>query len=308
MATLETGQYLNQYVAPQLLQEMRNFNDDFMGVLPGASPVAITSDGLRMNRLNNNVGFYVDNAAGFTAKKMTGDRIFVPWEKYDTDPTEVDDAEIRALPYDKRAYVRVKHTEAMKIGLRDHTMWKLAPPDATNSNMPVLRTTGGDDGTGRKRLVFRDLVMYIEMVRTLNLPDASKYFLILCAQHQTDLMIDRDSAAYFANKDVFFDPVTAKLRSMMGFKFFENNFAPLYAADGTKKAKGALATAGDQAGSTFFYAPNAVKHIDSVKILYSPETTDTRSADPKSEFRLQTHGLIDRIVDYGFGSIVSGNV
>ncbi len=96
----------------------------------------------------------------------------------------------------------------------------------------------------------------------------------------------------------------------MGFKFFENNDTPAFTVDGstvTKKAKGSVLVEGDQKGSTFFYAPNSVYHLDSTKILYKPEGIDTRNPNPKSEFRTQTYGLVDRVVDYGFGAIVSNN-
>lgn len=308
MSTTSTGQWLTQYVGPQLLQEFRNYKDDFVGVIPGAPKKAITTDGLRFNKLINNVGFYVNNTQKFTAKKMGGSKTLVEWEKYDTDPTEVDDAEIRALPNDKRADVRVKHTEAFKIGFRDHIMWKLCPNDATNADMPVLRTTGGDDGTGRKRLMFKDLVLYLEMVTALNLPFEDQQYLILNGKHRTDLILDRDSAQYFADKNVFFDVQTGAVKNVLNFKFFQNNYAPLFGSDGNKKPKGAVAAAGDQMASTFFYAPNAVKHLDSVKILYKDEHTDTENADPTSVFRTQTYGLVDRIVDYGFGAIISDNV
>ena len=122
MSTIENGQWLNQFVAPQLLQEFRNFKDDFMAVLKGAPKEALTADGIRFNKLINNVGFHVNNTSEFTAKKMTGKKLFVEWEKYDTDPTEVDDAEIRYLGYDKRNAVRVKHSESFKIGIRNHVL------------------------------------------------------------------------------------------------------------------------------------------------------------------------------------------
>ncbi len=308
MATVADGQWLNQFVAPQLLQEFKNYNDAFLSALKPAQKAALTTDGIRFNKLINNVGFYVDNTADFVAKKMTGKKIFLPWEKYDTDPTEVDDAEVRALGYDKRSEVRAKHTEAFKMGYRDHVIWKLAPDDDTNTEMPIMRTTGGNDGTGRKRLVFADLVKYLEMVKALNLPKEDELHMILCPKHSTDLILDRDSAAYFANKQIFFDPVTGKVNSVMGFKFWENNSAVAYGADGEKLAKGAVLGAGDQQGSLFFYAPNTVKHIEGVKVFYNPETLDTKSADPKSVFRTQTYGLVDRILDYGFGALVSANV
>ncbi|MEI8087642.1 MAG: phage capsid protein [Paludibacter sp.] len=307
MATTETGNWLNQYVAPQLLLEFKNDKDDFLGVLPGANPAAITADGIRFNKLINNVGFFVNNTAAFVAKKMSGSKVFVEWEKYDTDPTEVDDAEIRGLNYDKRNATRLAHTQSMRRGIRDHVMFKLAPSVSNNADMPVMRTTGTVLGT-RYRLSFADLIKYLELIKGLNLPDESQYFMILSPEHSTDLMIDRDSATYFADKNIFFDVTTGKVKSVMGFKFFENNAVLAYAADGTKKAKGAALGSTDRRASLFFYAPNSVYHLDSVKILYKPETIDTNSADPKSEFRLQGHGLIDRVVDYGFGAIVSGIV
>ena len=305
MSTQTTGQWLNQYVAPQLLQEFKNFKDDFIGVLPGVNPGAITADGVRFNKLINNVGFYVDNTADFTAKKMTGEKVFVPWEKYDTDPTEVDDAEIRYLNYDKRAVVRVKHTEAFKTGIRDHVMWKLCPNDNLISAMPVVRTTGAAQGN-RLRLTFADLVEYLERVKALNLPQSDKLFITLCNEHITDLILDRDSAKYFADKNIFFDAATGAVRNVLNFKFFENNACPAFDASTQKKAKNSILGATDRNASMFFYAPNSLYHLESVKILYKSETEDTRSADPKSEFRTQTYGLVDRIVDYGFGAIVSG--
>jgi hypothetical protein len=306
MATEQTGNWLNQYVAPQLLVEFKNYKDDFIGVLKGAPKAAVTADGLRFNKLINNVGFFVNNTAEFTAKKMTGAKVFVEWEKYDTDPTEVDDAEIRALNYDKRHEVRIKHTEAFKMGIRDHVIWKLAPNDDTNANMPVVRTTGANDGTGRLRLTFENVVEYLERVKKLNLPDGNSLYIVLSPEHVTDLILDKNSAKFFSDKKIFFDQETGKVRSIMGFKFFENNAVLAYNSDNEKKAKGAVLTSTDRVASLFFYAPNTVYHLESTKILYKPETIDTKSADPKSEFRTQTYGIVDRVQDYGFGAIVSG--
>lgn len=308
MATIADGSWLNQYVAPQLLVEFKNYKDDFIGVLKSAPAKAISADGIRFNKLINNVQFLVDNTSAFVAAKMDGKKVFVEWEKYDTTPTEVDDAEVRALPFDKRSETRVKHAEAFKMGIRDHVMWKLAPADDTSDDMPVMRTTGADDGTGRKRLTFADLVKYLEKVKALNLPNEQEFYMILCPEHETDLILDRDSAVYFADRNIYFDAQTGKVKSIMSFKFFSNNAVLAYDNLGNKLAKGAALTSTDRRASLFFYAPNTVYHVNAVKILYKPETQDTNSADPKSEFRLQTYGLVDRVIDYGVGAIVSGIV
>ena len=306
MATIADGNWLNQYVAPQLLAEYKNYKDDFLGVLGSVPSGAITADGVRANKLINNVGFLVDNTAGFTAKAMAGKKVFVPWEKYDTEPTSVTDAEIKSLGFDKRNAVRVKHAESFKIGIRDHVMWKLAPSDATSTDMPVMRTTGANDSTGRLRLTFADLVKYLEKVKNLNLPQEDQMYMILCPEHQTDLILDTASAMYFSNKEIFFDTVTGNVKSVMGFKFFTNNGVLAYSSAGVKLAKGAALGSTDRRASLFFYAPNTYYHLDSVKILYKPETIDTTSADPTSEYRTQTNGIVDRIEEIGVGAIVSG--
>ena len=306
MATLIDGNYLNQYVAPQLLNEFKNDKDDFLGVLAGAPAAAVSADGIRFNKLINNVDFLVDNTDEFTPASMSGKKGLIEWEKYDTAPTQVTDAEMQALPYDKRSAVRQKHTEAFKRGIRDHVLWKLAPDDNTSDDMPVVRTTGDDDGNGRLRMTFKDLVNYLEKIKKLNLVDMSQLYMILCPEHATDLIIDRDSANYFSNANIFFDPTTGKVRSIMGFKFFENNATLAYDSDGAKKAKGATLATTDRNASLFFYAPNTVYHLNSTKILYVPEYQDTRNADPTSEFRTQTYGLVDRIQEIGVGALVSG--
>jgi len=306
MSVAVDGQWLNQYVAPQLLQEFKNFKDDFIGVLPGAPAAAVTADGIRFNKLINNVAFSVDNTDDFTATKMTSQKVFVEWEKYDTAPTSVDDSEIRYLAYDKRAAIKVKHAEAFKMGIRDHVLWKLAPSDATNTDMPVVRTTGPDDGTGRLRLKFADLVTFLETIKKLNLPDESQYYMILCPEHATDLILDRDSAMYFSDKNIFFDVTTGAVKSVMGFKFFTNNASLAYTSTGTKKAKYSANGSTDRNASLFFYAPNAIYHIEAVKVLYKPEFQDTQSANPTSEFRTQTYGIVDRVQEIGFGALVSG--
>ncbi|GHT16978.1 hypothetical protein FACS189429_0110 [Bacteroidia bacterium] len=119
MATTTTGQWLNQYVAPQLLQEFKNYKDDFISVLKGVPAAAVTADGVRWNKLINNVNFYVNNAAVFTPQSMTGTKTFVEWEKYDTDPTAVTDAEVRYLAFDNADYVRLAEARLAEARVGD---------------------------------------------------------------------------------------------------------------------------------------------------------------------------------------------
>ena len=311
MAELIDGLYLNKFVAPQLLKEFRNYNDKFLAALEPAPEGAKTADGLRQNKLINNVGFYVNNTAPFTAKSMSGKNSIIPWDKLDTDPTKVNDAEIRALAFDKRSEVRVKHSQGFRIGVRDYVLNKLAPVHHVSGAMPVLRTTGAVFN-GRKRLTFQDLINFYNEIEVLNLIDDDTsespnfWNMILNPEHRSDLKIDKAGTANHRD-NLEFDKDTGEFKRFYKIRMWENNAAPLYSPTGELKARGSIKEDGDQYASTFFYSPNTVWHLEKLKILYKPEYQDTTNADPESEFRLQGYGLCDKKQEYGFGAIISDN-
>lgn len=302
---LVDGNYLNQYVAPKLLEDFRNYNNDFVGVIPPAPKEALSADGIRFNKLINNVGFLINNVDPFAATSMAGKKGIIEWDKLDTTPTKVTDAEIRYLPFDKRSTVRVKHTESWIVGYRDYVLNKVAPYQAAHG-MIVLRTSGATTTNGRKRLTYNDLIDFESKINELNLLNPDKLYLTLCAAHQNDLKLDQ--AGTQNNRDfIRIDKTTGAINGFLKLKIFENNAAPIYTSAGVLKARGAAAAAGDQAASVFFYADSMVQHIESVKILYKPETIDTTNADPTSEFRLQSYALVEKTQDYGFGALISEN-
>lgn len=305
MADLETGIWLQQYVEPQLLDEFRNYKDDFIGTFSKPSPQAIDKDGIKFNKLINEIGFHVNKATPFTPVEVPMKRGLVEWDKLDTDLTVVTDKELRAMAFDKENEIRRLHRESFQIGVRDYAMHKIAPNENT-AGTPVIRTTGANDGTGRKKLLYSDLLKYYMGIEGLNLKDASKLFMILCAEHRQDLIEDRASTNNY--RDIQIDPQTGEIKRFFKLKFFENNANVKYNDDDELVAQGAVADAADRNASIFYYAPNIVHHIESVTTLYKPMKQDTRNADPQSEFRLHCYGLTDKKQEYGVGAIVSGIV
>lgn len=305
MAGLVNGLWLEQYVEPQLLEEFRNFKDDFMGTLMAPSAKAIDKDGIKFNKLTNTIPFHVNKTTDFVPVVVPSEKGLILWDKLDTGLTEVSDAEMRAMAFDKESELRRLHTESMKIGLRDYAMQKLAPT-AAGTGIPVLRTTGADDGTGRKKLTYADLIKFLAQVEGLNLIDQTKLYTILCAEHRQDLIDDRSNTQNY--RDIQINKETGAIERLFKMRFFENNKNVKYTAAGVLKADGAVAVGTDRNASIFYYAPNTVHHIESVKTLLKPMSEDTRSADPKTEFRLHTYGLTDKKQDYGFGALISGIV
>ncbi|CAA0144746.1 conserved hypothetical protein [Tenacibaculum maritimum] len=304
MADFVDGLWLEQYVEPQLLEDFRNYNDDFIGVLKRPNAAAIDKDGIKFNKLINNVGFHVNKTDDFVSKPMEGKKGFVAWDKLDTDPTSVTDKELRAMAFDKDAEVRKEHTNSWKLGVRDYVLNKLAPQTHVAGHMPVVRTTGEVFGN-RRRMTYSDLMEYYVALETLNLNDKNGWFMILCDHHRADLLHDRANTKNY--RDIQIDLQTGELKKFFKLNFFENNDSPFYNAAGTKKSRGAIIGATDQKASTFFYAPNTVYHIEGVEVLKKERKTDTRSADPTSEMRLHSYGLCEKKQDHGFGAIVSDN-
>lgn len=304
MATTTDGLFLEQYVEPQLLEEFRNYNDAFLSVLGRPNPGAIDKDGIRFNKLINNVGFVVNATQDFTPKKMEGKKTLVEWDKLDTTPTEYTDAELRAMAFDKEAALRVKHTESFKIGVKNYAIHKLAPQQHTAGKMPVIRTTG-EVFEGRKRLTYADLNKFLfeELVK-LNLSNQQAFYMALSNEHKADLIHDRGNTSNYRDLEI---ENTGEIRRFYNLKFFENTETPLYTGAGVLKPLGSVKQSQDQVSSIFFYAPNTVYHIESVQVLAKPMRQDTRGKDPKAELRLHTYGLCDKIQDHGFGAIVSAN-
>lgn len=304
MADLVDGLWLEQYVEPQLLEDFRNYNDSFIGALKRANKGAIDKDGIKFNKLINNVGFHVNKGTDFVAQTMAGKKGLVNWDKLDTDPTKVTDAELRAMAFDKDAAVRTEHSNSWKIGVRDYVLHKLAPTTNVAGKMPVIRTTGAVYGD-RLRMTYGDLMEYYILLETLNLNDKAGWNMILCDHHRADLWHDRSNTQNY--RDIKLNPTTGELQGFFKLKFHENNASVYYDAAGTLKSNGSIPVATDQKASTFFYAPNTVYHIEGVEVLKKNRKEDTRSADPTSEIRLHSYGLCAKKQDYGFGALVSDN-
>lgn len=304
MEELQDGLWAIQYLEPQLLEDFQNYRDDFIGVLKAPNPAAVGTDGILFNKLINNVGFKINTTSDFTPLAMNGKKGLVPWDKMDTTPTLCTDKELRGMAFDKEAAIRVEHSNAWKIGVRDYTLNKLAPSAHVAGKMPVIRTSG-EVINGRKRLTYEDLLNFYNQIGKLNLNDKNGLYMVLNDDHRADLLADRANTTNY--RDLEFDKATGEISRFFKLKFFENNDTPYYDTAGNLKSLGATPVATDQKASVFFYAPNTVYHIDSVKVLYKPMSTDTRNKDPQSEIRLHTYGLCDKKQNHGFGAIVSAN-
>ncbi|MEG0696603.1 hypothetical protein [Algoriella sp.] len=305
MAGLEDGLWLKEFVDPQLLEDFKNYKDDFIGTFKAPNAAAIDTDGIKFNKLNNSVGFKINTDSDFTAQKITGKKRLIDWDRLDTTPTELSEDEARAMAFDREAEYRVLHANAWKMGVRNYAMYKAAPL-AKTVDTPIIRTTGADDGTGRKRMTYIDLINLYNSVLGMNLTNQEELYMVLSAEHSQDLIADRANTNNY--RDIVIDPVTGAIQRFFKLKFFENNHSVKYTAANTLVGLDATPLATDMNASIFYYAPNIVHHVEAVQTLYKPMIQDTKSKIPKSEMRLHSWGLTEKKQEMASAAIVSTKI
>ncbi|AUS04493.1 hypothetical protein [Pseudotamlana carrageenivorans] len=202
--------------------------------------------------------------------------IEITLDKYQTKVTTLSDDDTMGASYDKIDTVTNSHTRSINGDKYDKALHSIAPASHT-ADTPVLQTSGADDGTGRLRLTYNDLV---EARRAFPYKGAR---LVLSNDHWNDLLLDRDR---FGNLLVDYKmgqpaPVIA------GFKIykFEDGTHPLYDNTGAKKAFGAVAAAGDTEASVMFAESGIAKKTGITKQYFLKAENNPRTQANELNYR-----------------------
>lgn len=191
------------------------------------------------------------------SNKREDGHIIVALNKYDTENTTVTDDELNALPYDKLGDVQQQHREELEDKTAEHALYSIAPDNSATT--PVLKTTGADDGTGRKRLTSQDLINFKNKLDKLLVPKQGRV-LVLCPDHIGDLLVEDLSF-----KQRYHDANGGKIASSYyGFEIYESTYAPKYDKTTLNKLPFGSATAGVEASVTF-YKKNVIKATGTAK-------------------------------------------
>jgi hypothetical protein len=196
---LEGIEDFSRYVA-NVGDEMQVIHLVYMGVMPDV--------------LINNTTYPIDIQA------LTQEDIPISLDKYQTKATPITDDELYALSYDKIQTIKNKHAKAIVISKNKKAIHAIAPAGLTAA-MPVLLTTGADDGTGRKRITWEDIVRLKAAFDELEYPEYRRF--VLSTDHANDLLLLDQKF-----KDQFFNAVSGKPYSALGFEFFQYVANPYY--------------------------------------------------------------------------------
>lgn len=227
--------------------------------------------------------------------------ILMQLDKFQTVATPITDDEIYASSVKKMELVKDRHGKAIAITIIKKALHSLSPSGNT-AKMPVIVTTGGDDGTGRKRLLMKDLLNFKTKVDDLEIEESSRR-LVLCNEHVNDLIAEDSKLEAF-----FFNRSTGAIQpNLLSFDIHTHVSSPYYnPATRAKLAYGAVPSGTDRKASTFFSLDRAAKATGWTKMYLSKSEDDTQNQRSLVNFR--QNAIVLPTAEEHRGAIVSANV
>ncbi len=233
-------------------------------------------------------------------QELNGEDIPISLDKYQTKATPITDDELGALSYDKMGLVKIAHGDAIVRNRLKKAIHAFGPASHSTDH-PVLLTTGAADMTGRKRLIWNDVIALRQAYADAGI-EISMLRLVLCQQHVNDLLLEENSdfKKLYAN---FKDGV---VNSNLGFEIrqFDNN--PWYTVSTKAKLSfGATPdTDTDTQASVCFPLRKVGKASGITKMYWSKAENDPTYQRNLVNFR--NYFLALPLVSKGFAAIISG--
>ena len=286
----------NELAESELIKNFRHDNTWLQELTP--KPQWVNNDTIKIPKRGLAPKVLINNQVyPIQSNKREDGHVIIALNMYDTENTTVTDEELHALPYDKLGDVQQQHREELEDKTAEHALYSIAPDNTTTT--PVLKTTGEDDGTGRKRLTAKDLINLKKALDKLLVPKQGRV-LVLCPDHVADLLIEDLSF-----KQRYQDANGGKIaNSYYGFEIYESTYAPKYDKTTLSRKPFGSADATSVESSVVLHKKNTVK---------APGTAPryARAAADNPERRENTIGfriywIAVAIKDEGAAAIISG--
>jgi hypothetical protein len=292
-ATVVNLPLLNQQAEKEMIKKFRHDNT-WLSELKSKNGW-VNNEVIKIPRQGADPTVLINNTVYPVAKAQRADtHLVVSLNKYDTENTIVTADELYALPYEKVSDVQEQHRTTLEDKTAQHALHSISPQENT-ATMPVLQTTGADDGTGRLKLTSKDIVRLKKALDKLNVPKENRV-LVLCPDHVADLL-DEDRTFYMQYQNAKDGVLSTRY---YGFKTYEANYTPTYTALNQKVAFDAVA--GPKVSSICFHKNYAIKATGTVQRF-------AKSAADNPEMRENVMGFRQYFVavgikDEGFGAII----
>ncbi len=283
----------------------KNDDGDFLGGLEDYSMhvknvgnesqvIHVTYLGVKPEVLINNTTYPILD------QDLNAEDLLVVLAKFQSRPTPITDDELYAISYDKIGSTKKSHGQAIADEKKQKAIHSLAPGGNT-VKMPVIVTTGEDDGTGRKRLQLKDIVVLKQKLDDLGISEQGRR-LVLCSDHVNDLLL-LDQAF----KQQYYSYESGKIANMYGFNVYGYIAMPYYnPATKEKLSYKAVPASTDRKASVFFSVDYAIKADGWTKMYY--EEAKTNPSMQMSRIAFRHNAIVMPLVEAKRGAIVSGNI
>ncbi|MGC4130074.1 MAG: phage capsid protein [Bergeyella sp.] len=284
----------NELAVIELIKKFRH-EHTWLEAVP-SKPQWVGNDVIKIPIQGNAPKVLIDNTIyPINSSQREDGHLKVSLHKYETENTEVTTDELYALPYEKVNDVQTQHRETLEDVTAEHALFSITPQNNT-ATTPVLTTTGEDDGTGRKRLITKDLRRMKKALDKLGVPKKGRV-LVLCSDHVDDLL-EQDETFNTRYQNHTEGKIAEKY---YGFKVYESTYAPEFTAAGEKIAYDSQ-TSGYEA-SVVFFAPMTAKAPGTAE-RYAIEKSQNPSMR-RHEIGFELHWVCVAMKDEGLGAIRS---
>jgi hypothetical protein len=291
-----TGKVIEEFSALEkdtFLQGIEDFSRYVSNVGDEAQVIHAVYMGVAPDVLINNTTYPIP------VQTLGEEDVTIQLDKYQTKQTPVTDDELYALTYDKIATVKSKHAKSIARNKIKKAIHALAPNGATAA-MPVLLTTGDDDGTGRRRLAPADLILLKKKLDDLEVPEFGRR-IVLCNDHVNDILSWEQKFA-----EQYYNYKSGKVSEFFGFEVFDYTGNPYFKPSTKEKlAFGAVPEATDRKASVFFSLERAAKAQGWTKMYYSEAAKDP--AYQRNMMNFRHHFIVMPTREEARGAIVSDN-
>jgi hypothetical protein len=301
---------LNQEVWTDILVEQFRETEDagFLSEIPdesrwvtatkgGNEVIHLTDIGADPEVIINNTTYPI----GYSVQ--TDSDIPINLDKYQTKATKVTDDELAYISYDKVGKVTEKHQKAVMSTKHSKAIHAIGP-NANTTNTPVIVTTGSDDGTGRKKMILKDLITLKRKFDIQKIPLLGR-IAVLSSDHYSDLLEEADGKPIFAGGSIAENQAGLLAQRLHGFKVYTYVDTPYYNPTAlTKLGFGAVPAPTDRQATIAFYADNCFKADGSTKIYTDPQNTQTQ----EQAFNLRHYYVVLPKKSRAIAAIVSANI
>ena len=286
----------NELAESELIKNFRHDNTWLQELTP--KPQWVNNDTIKIPKRGLAPKVLINNQVyPIQSNKREDGHVIIALNMYDTENTTVTDEELHALPYDKLGDVQQQHREELEDKTAEHALYSIAPDNTATT--PVLKTTGEDDGTGRKRLTAKDLINLKKALDKLLVPKQGRV-LVLCPDHVADLLIEDLSF-----KQRYQDANGGKIaNSYYGFEIYESTYAPKYDKTTLARKPFGSADATSVEASVVLHKKNTVKAPGTVKRYARAAADNPERRENTIGFRI--YWIAVAIKDEGAAAIISG--